>query len=27
MQIENPRGMAEVLAAFWARYRLSSGVA
>ena len=27
MQIENPRGMAKVLAAFWARYRLSSGVA
>ena len=27
MHIENPLGMAEVLAAFWARYRLSSGVA
>ncbi|HZB08245.1 MAG TPA: alpha/beta hydrolase [Rubrobacter sp.] len=27
MQIENPRGMAEVLASFWARYRLPGGVA
>jgi pimeloyl-ACP methyl ester carboxylesterase len=27
MQIENPRGVAEVLAAFWARHRLATGVA
>jgi pimeloyl-ACP methyl ester carboxylesterase len=27
MQIENPRGMAEVLAAFWARHQLPSGIA
>jgi pimeloyl-ACP methyl ester carboxylesterase len=27
MQLEDPRGMAEVLAAFWARHRLSAGVA
>jgi pimeloyl-ACP methyl ester carboxylesterase len=27
MQIENPRAMAEVLAAFWARHRLPAGVA
>jgi pimeloyl-ACP methyl ester carboxylesterase len=27
MQIENPRGMAEALAAFWARHRLATGVA
>ena len=27
MQIQDPRGMAEVLAAFWASYRLSAGVA
>jgi pimeloyl-ACP methyl ester carboxylesterase len=27
MQIENPRGMAEALAAFWARHRLPAGVA
>jgi len=26
MQIENPRGMAEVLGAFWARHRLPAGV-
>jgi pimeloyl-ACP methyl ester carboxylesterase len=27
MQLEDPRGMAEVLAAFWARHRLPAGVA
>jgi 3-oxoadipate enol-lactonase len=27
MQIENPRGMAEALAAFWARHPLATGVA
>ena len=27
MQIQDPRGMAEALAAFWARYRLATGVA
>ena len=27
MQIENPRGMAEALAAFWARHRFPAGVA
>ena len=27
MQLEDPRGMAEVLAAFWARHRLATGVA
>jgi pimeloyl-ACP methyl ester carboxylesterase len=27
LQLEDPRGLAEVLAAFWARYRLSAGVA
>jgi pimeloyl-ACP methyl ester carboxylesterase len=27
MQIENPRGLAEALAAFWARHRLPAGVA
>jgi pimeloyl-ACP methyl ester carboxylesterase len=27
MQVQNPRGMAEALAAFWARHRLATGVA
>jgi pimeloyl-ACP methyl ester carboxylesterase len=27
LQIQNPRGMAEALAAFWARHRLATGVA
>ncbi len=27
LQLENPRGMAEVLAAFWARHRFPAGVA
>jgi pimeloyl-ACP methyl ester carboxylesterase len=27
MQLENPRGMADALAAFWARHRLPAGVA
>jgi hypothetical protein len=27
MQIQDPRGMAEALAAFWARHRLQAGVA
>jgi pimeloyl-ACP methyl ester carboxylesterase len=27
MQLEDPRGMAEMLAAFWARHRLPAGVA
>jgi pimeloyl-ACP methyl ester carboxylesterase len=27
MQLEDPRGMAEVLGGFWARHRLPAGVA